>query len=372
MRASPSAAFFAVPFGLVLALGAGCGSTTSNPTPDAGGGNDVAVMPDASGDGQTGGDASQDVPADEPKPMKPSQIYGPCNADSQCEDGLTCRTEAASGAPGGECNVACTSDEDCVLRPSDGSAAIDGWCQPTSDGSPRRCLRVCANGIDCERAGYTCRVFNSGQLNQVRACISVCTDDTCTHNTVCDHQSGRCIARGTTPTGRTLGQTCEPTVRAGSPTPPAEQQCVSQLCQADWTPDSRGNRYYTGWNGGYCISRCILPAGFNSSTFWAETTLPQSNCPMGGICFPSSTLARGDIGVCYQGCTTNADCRADQGYFCQKTVQLSATNIRRYQNGYCVPVNCLNTMTPCPMGFTCRVNAAGNQGQCIPSMPATP
>ena len=135
-------------------------------------------------------------------PMKPSDIYGPCDSDAECVDGLTCNTEARTGFPGGQCNRTCTSDDDCVLRPSDGSAPVDGWCRPAVGDAPRTCSRVCANGIDCERTGYTCRQFNPGMLNQVSACVAVCTADSCVNGTACNADTGLCRMAGSTPTGR--------------------------------------------------------------------------------------------------------------------------------------------------------------------------
>ncbi len=332
---------------------AACSSSTPQPTPDAA--TEAAVMPDAA--------------ADTPPARPASDIYGPCRSTMECAAGLTCRTEAESGLSGGECNRTCMTDDDCVLQPSDGSAPVDGWCQPSVNGGPRLCARVCTNGIDCERSGYSCRTFNSGQLNQVRACVGICTAESCVDGNVCDLDANRCRPRNAPATGRTLGQSCLPSTRAGVMAPEA-MRCRSDLCNPDWSPDSRGNRFYTGWNGGYCQSRCILPAGYNSSNFWGEMMLPQANCPQGGLCLAfSGSLARGDIGVCLKSCNSNADCRASEGYFCQKTVQLSASNTRRYSNGYCIPVNCANTATPCPTGLTCRMNANGT-GSCIP--PAMP
>ena len=350
---------------LFLTALVGC---SSDPAPDA------STPVDAATD-TTPQDATPDTaPVDVPPPQM-SQIFGPCRADTECAVGLSCRTETATGYPGGECNTVCTSDEDCVLIPEDGSPPIDGWCPPAVGTAPRYCQRVWASGIACERAGYTCRTYNAGTLTETKACIPVCTDESCVNGTVCDHDSGRCRAMGTTPTGRTLGQSCQPEMRTGAPTPPADQICRSGLCQADWSPDSRGNRFYTGWNGGYCISRCILPQGYNSSTFWGEAgmtvPLPQGTCPTGGICLPGNSYARGDLGTCYKGCTTNDDCRPMEGYQCQRQIQLTQTTTRRFANGFCVPVNCLNTATPCPSGLTCRRNANGS-GSCIPEMTASP
>ncbi len=351
---------------LIVAALAGCGDSTASP--DASAPADVVTPVDATPD------AAPDVSPDVPPPQS-SLIYGPCRADTECAVGLTCRTERETGIPGGICNRVCMSDKDCVLIPDDGTPPVDGFCPPAVGTAPRYCQRVCANGIDCERPGFTCRVYNSGMLNETRACIAVCTDESCVDGTICDHESGRCRLASTMPTGRTLGQSCEPEVRAGSPTPPAERICRSGVCQADFNPDSRGNPFYTGWNGGYCTARCILPQGFNSSTFWGPAgmtvDLPQASCPTGGICFPASSLARGDLGVCYMGCQQNSDCRTAEGYFCQKTVQLTQTTSRRFSNGFCIPVNCMNTATPCPTGLTCRRNTNGS-GSCIPAMMAAP
>jgi hypothetical protein len=349
----------------ITAFVVGCGTETVQPD---------AAVPDV---------VAVDVPADKAvvdvMPPPPdvaeivSQIYGPCRSDNGCETGLTCRTEATDGFPGGECNRECTSNDDCVLVPNDGSSPSDAWCPPSVGGRPRMCMRVCLNGIACQRRGYTCRTFNANEPDPVRACVPVCTDESCVTGTTCEHESGRCRPAGTMPVGRTIGQTCEPEVRMGVPTPPREMQCVSGLCNADWQPDSRGNRYYTGWNGGYCSARCILPVGFNSSDFWGEPMLPQANCPTNSLCLAfAGSFSRGDLGVCYQSCTANSDCRADQGYFCQKTIQLSATNTRRFTNGFCTPVNCLNTMTPCPDGLTCRRNNTGTAGSCVPPTMTVP
>jgi hypothetical protein len=341
-------------------LAMGCGTTTT--TPDA--------MADAQGP-EAAVEAGADAAPDKVEPPKePSDIYGECDDDSECGEGLTCNTEAMTGFPGGQCNRTCTSDDECVLRPSDGSAPVDGWCRPAVGTAPRTCARVCTNGIDCERDGYTCRVFNANQLNQVRACVPVCTAASCVNGTTCNGDTGLCRPAGSMPVGRGIGQSCEPTMRPGSPTPPAEMQCRSQLCNAEWNPDTRGNRFYTGYNGGYCLSRCILPAGYNSSNFWPEMLLPQANCPAGGICLPDGTLTRGDPGLCLKGCMADSDCRAAEGYFCQKRRQVTQTMFRTYQNGFCIPVNCVTAATPCPMGFTCRRNTAGTAGTCIPASAA--
>lgn len=371
---------------VVVSLAAACGSETAQAPVDSGtpdqGSLDVGhpdgtapdgTAPDASTDDVAQADGGRDAAPDARPPLKtPSQLYGPCNADAECVEGFTCRTEADTGAPGGECNHECRTDDDCVLFPADGSNPVDGYCAAAAGSAPRRCLRVCLNGIDCERDGYTCRVFNANQVNEVQACVAICTDDSCVNGTVCDSESGRCRTPGFRPVGRTVGQTCAPAMRGTEPATPPEMQCRSENCNADWLPDSRGNRFYTGWNGGYCLGRCILPQGYNSSTFWNMTTLPQANCPSGSICYPNGSLSRGDQGVCLKECHNNGECRGMDGYICQQSVSLSATNIRRYMNGYCIPQNCANAATPCPTGLMCRRTTRSDgsvTGACVPPTP---
>ncbi len=329
----------------------GCSDGAAPPVTDAGGAVDTP--------------AADTGPVDAGRPPRTAQpLYSACAATSECETGLTCLTEAESGLPGGVCNRTCTTADDCVLF-LPGTPPIDGVCLAANAQGQRYCARICANGVDCEREGYSCLTQNPGRLNEVRICIGVCTDRSCENGTTCDRHSGRCIPAGTMPPGRGVGETC---LRTLDPMSTPSTRCRSDLCQAEVVPDSQGRPVYTGYNGGQCIARCILPQGYNPSTLWDEPTLPQSNCPDGSICFVNGSLARGDLGICLDACTTNSDCRADQGYFCRKSVRLSATNTRRFDNGWCTPVNCLDTMTPCPSAFRCETRAAsgGMTGVCVP------
>ena len=342
---------------------AACSSTTTptpTPTTDVPIVQDVPVMSDA---------PACDGRSSTPTPRQNSPLYGPCFTTDECEPGLTCRSELSSGFPGGQCSLECTNSEPCAR-----GEGVDGYCPPaTTDGAPRYCLRVCINGIACQREGYTCQTLNGGTLREVRVCVPVCTDASCENGTVCHREAGRCRgACASAPTGRTVGQTCEPRTRMGAnPT----NFCQSDLCQADWAADSLGNRVYTGWNGGMCTARCILPQGYNPSTFWDEDTdggprlLPRANCPMSSICAPNGSFAEGDLGICLPECMSNTDCRESDGYYCRKTFQLSATNTQRYANGYCVPRNCLSTEAAqrgCATGLTCRRNSNGT-GTCVPA-----
>ncbi len=357
---SPSTAFILrlCVSGLVAGLAACSTTPTPTPTPDVPPVQDVPVVSDA---------PACDGRPSTPAPRKNSPLYGPCFTTDECEPGLTCRSELSHGFPGGQCSLECTNSEPCAR-----GEGVDGYCPPaTADGSPRFCQRVCINGIACQREGYTCQTLNGGTLREVRVCIPICTDASCENGTVCNHESGRCRgACATAPTGRTLGQTCEPRTRMGAN---PSNFCQSDLCQADWAADSLGNRVYTGWNGGMCTARCILPQGYNSSTFWDEDTdgglrrLPRANCPMNSICAPNGSFAEGDLGICLPECRSNADCRESDGYYCRNSFQLAMT--QRYANGYCVPRNCLSSEAAqrgCATGLTCRRNSNGT-GTCVPA-----
>lgn len=291
-----------------------------------------------------------------PRPRTNQPIYGACRATEECETGLTCRTEAESGVPGGQCNRECTRDDDCVLL---GEAPADGYCTPATTANPRRiCQRVCVNGIDCERSGFTCQLVSS--LTMLRVCIPVCTAESCVDGTVCNAATNRCEPRGSSMTGPAFGAPC----RAPSdPMISAESRCASNLCLAENNFDSNMRPVPTGWiGGGMCLSRCILPQGYNSSTLWPERTLPRAGCPEGGVCFPNGSLNRGDLGLCLKECTQNSDCRG--GYFCRKTYSLGMGRTTTYQNGYCAPINCAAAGMPCPAGHSCRMTSA-TAGICV-------
>ncbi len=344
---------------------AGCSSDPAI-TPPA---HDAGPLTDSGG--ATDGRATDAPPADHVVPRAPSPIYGPCTADTECQSGLTCLTAAASGLPGGQCNHPCTSDNDCVLAvPGPGSIPVDGFCQlPDPTTNVRLCARICANGIDCERDGYTCLAINPGALNEADICIGVCSDTTCPTGSTCDHQSGRCQATGSPPDmGQHIGESC---VATGQPGATDANHCISGHCSPAAIYDAMMRPTYTGFNGGSCYSFCVLPQGYNDSTFFQGTALPQADCPGGSVCFPNTDFAPGDLGVCIKSCAANSDCRTAEGYTCQKRFAVTATRSVGFSNGICTRIDCANTMTPCPTGYTCRVSTTstgGMTGRCIPGM----
>lgn len=300
-------------------------------------------------------------------PREPQPIYSPCRNNSECMEGLTCDTETATGISGGICNRTCATDSDCLLDAFAGRTAVDGYCNTNPTTRARYCSRVCENGLDCERDGFTCQTLNAGRFNQVKVCIPVCTGTSCVDGNVCERESNLCRPTGyDMGPGRHIGDTCTaPNTSASMPS----NQCYSGFCNPEAVPDSMMRPVPTGFNGGQCIGRCILPTGFNPSTIWPEAALPQSNCPTGSVCLFNGTLARGDLGVCLDECNTNADCRTNQGYYCRKSIRLSSGMTQTWTNGWCTLIDCANAATPCPTGYMCRTSTSGTTttGRCIPA-----
>ncbi len=352
----------------------GCSSDPAV-TPDAGNPVDVQTINDV----QTPDVQVADVPVDMGRPPRnPQPLYGPCDSDSECRDEMTCRRAADTGYPGGQCNRECTRDDDCVLFSSGGAKPVDGFCQAADAAGHRYCGRVCANGIDCERDGYTCFGINQGTIRAVNICIPVCTETSCIDGTVCNHETGRCRPADAPPlTGRTLGQSC---VATSDTTMTPATVCQSGLCNPQIVRDSAGNPVQTGDNGGNCIGRCILPQGYNSSNLWTDPELPQSNCPEGGVCFLYRTYAEGDMGLCQPGCTQDSDCRVSEGYGCRRTFRVSATRTRTFTRGYCAPIDCVapsdggvtadaGVNRTCPSGYSCVTRTSGTTttSRCLPT-----
>lgn len=268
--------------------------------------------------------------------LEPSRLFGPCVEDWQCPgEGAICRT-AADGYPGGYCTVPCEDRTPC--RADD----IYHHCV-VRDGEERAyCEQRCLNGIDCGRDAYTCagELPPSGGL-----CIAVCSDDEqCGSGTRCDPYSGECVAGEPSTEGGVTGDPCfdDSDCRSG--------RCVTEVGEG---------RVPTGWIGGYCVSNCILPSGFNNNTFYSGESLPQATCVGDAVCLPSQGQSRGDLGTCYDQCTSDDDCR--EGYGCLRTIQLANGHTSHYSNGACVPKGC-NAHTDCPSGYQC-VTVQGSDGQ---------
>jgi hypothetical protein len=185
-------------------------------------------------------------------------------------------------------------------------------------------------------------------------CIGLCGTDlpSCGSGAECNPQAGECVAEPASPTGARHGEGCA-----------TNEDCTSERCQAAFNAGTP-----TGFNGGYCFGPCIIPEGWNTNTLYStpdcgeadqpDCTLPSASCPGDAVCFPDFGFARGDLGVCLDGCLDDTDCRQAEGYQCVRSFAL-AGGTRTFVNGICQPINCM--ATPCPDGYTCRTITAGGR-----------
>lgn len=272
---------------------------------------------------------------------QPSVLFGPCVMDSQCPgEGAVCR-RASTGYTGGSCTVPCVDRSQCD----------DGYtyhhCLRETGATQSYCEQNCLNGIDCGRNDYTCEGSYPPSGGR---CIGLCTSDAeCGEGAECNEISGRCVAAGTVPTtGSTYGESCA-----------RDADCLTGICLQETSSGAP-----TGNNGGYCISYCVLPPGYNGNDLFAGDTLPTGSCTGDAVCFPAiAGQAEGDLGACYDGCTVDSDCRRDEGYFCFRTFGLQSGDSKTFMNGVCYPItNC--DAAGCPAGYGCDVS--GSRAVCAP------
>lgn len=238
-----------------------------------------------------------------------SEMYGPCVIDAQCPgEGAVCRPNV-DGFPGGYCTVPCDD-----RTPCEGLGTQNNHCVQLTGEDRAYCEVNCVNGRDCRGEGYSCL---ADQLPTGGLCIPVCNADAqCGAGAICDEHTGRCVPEGGEATGAITGEACA-----------SGDACASGAC----VPPANG------FTGGYCISNCVLPMGFNTNTFFEGTVLPPGGCPDDGICMPfNGSFAARDLGVCLDGCMEDGDCRT--GYFCRKDYQLQMGGPTfSYENGVCWP-----------------------------------
>lgn len=278
----------------------------------------------ACGDNPGSGDAGAQ---DDAYVLPPSRLFGPCIEDSQCRgEGAVCRRDE-DGYPRGYCTIPCDDRTPCDLFGS------YHHCVQRVGETRRFCEQRCLNGIDCTREGYTCagELPPSGGL-----CLGVCSsDDQCSDGHTCEPYSGRCHPEGSVPTaGALTGEPCD-----------ADDACLSGLCIEE--VDEGGAP--TGYLGGSCASNCILPRGYNSSSFFSDVLLPRGACVGAAVCFPTTSLSEGDLGVCQQECTSDDDCRP--GLQCASSFNTSSGMPASFDNGVCLPIDC--STRACPSGASC-------------------
>jgi len=284
---------------LALLFGA-CGDDDSSADPDLGPGVDGAAA--------DGG-------------LPPGTLFGPCADDAQCQAGLgpdgVCRP-GADGFTGGSCSIVCADRTPC----DDG--VVNNFCLDLDGDGVSHCEPACQNSTDC-RDSYLCSA--RGELNPSEESIGVClgycaSDEVCGAGAECSEYAGTCVAEGTVPTeGAVTGEACE-----------EDDDCISGWCLPETAPDGSA----TGWTGGACLVRCELAAGWNSNDLFFESSFPI-DCEGGNTCFPNGDYTARSEGVCLTSCTTDADCRASEGYFCRRTYEVGS-GMRTFDTGVCFPM----------------------------------
>ena len=274
----------------------------------AGCGDDDSMTVADTGPGEVDSGTDSGPPDTGPPPM--SEFLQGCVTDEQCPGpGGFCRL-GVDGYPGGQCSRTCVDRGDC----DDGVLFHHCIPDPDDPGRGNTCVARCLNSPDCLREGYVCLEVD-GLADGV--CVGYCDEDAdCGAGAECNVHSARCVPEGTVRTeGADVGEACAD-----------NEACLSDAC----VPPANG------FPNGYCIGNCVLPAGYNSNTFYFEDALPTEQCPGGNVCFPSGGLSRGEAGVCLQVCTEDADCRDAEGYECRHTFE-AARDTKTFTNGVCFP-----------------------------------
>ena len=306
------------------------------------GGRDGGGTPDAGADSPTDGsvDGSPDAPHVDMGPPPMSTFLGECVIDEQCPGpGAICLTAIHEGFAGGRCTRECVlgnrtpcDDGDIYHHCLDHTEAPEGHPGATTYCTPR-----CLAGLDCRAVEGCAQGQFSGGL-EGGICIPVCqTDDECGPGAQCNRDSGECLAAGEPLAGASIGESC----------------ANDDACRGRYCAEERNGSNPTGFNSGYCYGNCILPLGYNNNNFFAGEALPTGTCPAGNVCFPNGGITEGDLGVCFQECDSNSDCRVDEGYECQQAFATQSGDTARFSNGVCNPISC-SASARCPAGFECR------------------
>ena len=233
-------------------------------------------------------------------PIVLSELFGECTVDAECPgEGAVCRTNL-DGYPGGYCTVPCVDRTVCYETLSTGDELHHHCVDADGDGD-FYCEKSCQNGFDCGRDDYSC----AGEIapTDTGMCFPICSPGSCGTDAFCNVDSGLC--QETEPTGAAIGEACS----EGS-------DCQSGTC---YTTEGGAT-----WTDGYCVGPCILPAGYNSNTYFdanfdgaTDADLPQGTCADGAVCYLNIldfSDTEGDAGVCMAACNSNDDCR--DGYGC--------------------------------------------------------
>ena len=180
------------------------------------------------------------------------QVGAPCLADNECPSDGFCITQSQYDYPGGYCTTYCNV-----------SCANGDICVGVG-GNTSICYDGCSQTSDC-RDGYDCLELEGSQTG----CVPSCTVSGCEDGYLCDESSGDCYSESAGPAGAA---------------------CVSNVDCAD------GNGCYDestyGIHEGFCGDIC-----------------DSDPCGTGDSC-----IDMGDVNLCLDDCSCNADCR--DGYAC--------------------------------------------------------
>ena len=240
-------------------------------------------------------------------PSAPGAVAGiPCERDSHCEENGECRTEMASGWPGGYCTKRgcdvrgweCTGAGD-VCQIVDGPLCLQGCTVGTEPIGDR--LGAMGHGLGC-RAGYAC-IWNGsdGATTNNGACIPGNYNDVTMNNV-----GAPCAAASATddpdlqcysPFG--FGRCITPDRWGGTPALPTGM-CTVLNCAAPGVAaaDPCGP-------AGQCVS-----AG-GTLTFCLASCASAAECPLGYACGEVS-MTPTDPHACVPNCASGSDCTTDR------------------------------------------------------------
>ncbi|MBI5486558.1 MAG: hypothetical protein HY905_04425 [Deltaproteobacteria bacterium] len=240
-----------------------------------------------------------------------------------------CRTEFATGLPGGYCVDECDASGGCT----------EGWC--VTVGGVNVCAADCGAATDC-RPGYTCV-----DLTDFSVCWGQCDDDAqCTSTGHCDAYpaaSGFCSC----PTGEHLN--------------PDATDCVYDTCTDLDCPASHRSCNATGGCSGACAAcDACDPATYIESTnhcyppgaVWGGPCEVDADCPGSGtpgmdtFCDPSGG------GNCYQSngpdfAAEGSPCNGDAG-------SVGVTLFDMFGTPYLMCAQDCSTDADCPAGLACE------------------
>jgi hypothetical protein len=320
-----------------------------------------------------------------------------CTQDSDCPRAGFC-LQGSAGFPGGYCVTGCD--------PQTANACGDGFTCVTNPGANAFCVQACGNTSDC-RQDYSCASGIIGLATDGTVCAPgkanrVTPGSACASHGDCTAGAGFCRLEAP---GGYCTEICNPTsaqaqqcgvgatCAAVSPAAPTTGLCLASCtpgvgteCTVVRTGDPNAARYGCSTqafgeqlgSGGVCLE-------FTSGADVGGACASTGDCQLGGLCLPESTsnlgggycsdlctsgsntdpcaagqvcFNTGTVGLCLDGCTTDADCRTGDDYACRGPLPGGGSA--------CLPKPC-TTNTDCQQSAqSCRAGAGGGGNVCSP------